>query len=95
MGNTNGVDLSKTEVPNIEDLFKLDGYLKPYEKEIRRRYGLFMDYMNKINNYENGLLSFTESYKRYGTHVDENNNVVCLEWAPGAKNVYLRGDFSN
>ena len=36
MGNTTGVDLSKTEVPNIEDLFKLDGYLKPYEKEIRR-----------------------------------------------------------
>ena len=31
-------DCSEIEVPYIESLFKADEYLKPYEKEIRRRY---------------------------------------------------------
>lgn len=99
MGNTNSSvtvsqDLSETEVPQIEELIKADPYLKPFEPEVRRRYGLFKTYMDKIDQYENGLLKFTESYKTYGIHVDNKNNVTMLEWAPGAKNVYLRGDFS-
>jgi 1,4-alpha-glucan branching enzyme len=66
MGNTNGVDLHKTEVPKIDELLNLDPYLKPFESEIRRRYGCFIQYMDNINNYEQGLLKFTESYKQYG-----------------------------
>lgn len=95
MGNSNSVDLHETDVPNINDLLEKDPYLKPYEKEIRRRYGCFKDYLNRIDKYEDGLLKFTESYKTYGVHVDEKNNVNILEWAPGARNLYLRGDFSN
>ncbi len=94
MGNANGVDLHETEVPKIDELLQLDPYLKPHEKEIRRRYGCFIQYMDQINNYEEGLLKFTESYKRYGVHVEADNSVSCLEWAPNAKNIYLRGDFS-
>lgn len=94
MGNTNGTNLAETEVPHLDILLKDDPYLKPYEPEIRRRYGCFQNYIQQIDNYENGLLKFTESYKTYGIHVDENNNIKCLEWAPAAKNVYLRGDFS-
>jgi 1,4-alpha-glucan branching enzyme len=51
--------------------------------------------MEKINSYENGLLKFTESYKTYGINVDAKNNVTVLEWAPGARSMYLRGDFNN
>lgn len=94
MGNSNSANLHETEVPHIDDLLKLDPYLKSYEPEIRRRYGCFKEYLNKIDTYEKGLLKFTESYKTYGVHVDEKNNINILEWAPGAKNVYLRGDFS-
>ena len=94
MGNTNGAKLEETEVPQLDNLLKIDGYLNPYQTEIRRRYGCFLTYMNKINEYEKGILNFTESYKRYGAHIDENNNVKVLEWAPGARNLYLRGDFS-
>ena len=94
MGNTNGVKLEETIVPKIDELFEIDGYLKPYESEIRRRYGCFQTYMGKIDEYEHGILNFTDSYKKYGVHVDEKNNVHVLEWAPGAKNMYLRGDFS-
>ena len=28
----------EVEVPEIQTLFRLDGYLKPHEREIRRRY---------------------------------------------------------
>ena len=94
MGNTNGVDLAKTEVPKIKELLEIDGYLKPYESEIRRRYGCFKQYLENIEKHENGLLKFTESYKTYGINIDQNNNVTVLEWAPSAKNMYLRGDFS-
>ena len=94
MGNTNGINLNETEVPKIEELFKLDGYLKPYESEIRRRYGCFQYYLQKIENSLGGLDKFSQSYKNFGLHVDEKNNVHVLEWAPGAKNVFLRGEFS-
>jgi 1,4-alpha-glucan branching enzyme len=95
MGNPWSSNLHETPVPNIDDLLKNDGYLKPYEGEIRRRYGCFKEYLNRIDTHEHGLLKFTESYKTYGLHVDEKtNNVNVLEWAPGAKNLFLRGDFS-
>lgn len=94
MGNTNGVDLSKTEVPSIDKLLKNDGYLTPFEPEIRRRYGCFKAYLQNINEHEKGLFKFTESYKSYGVQVDAENNVNVLEWAPGAKNMYFKGDFN-
>ena len=92
--NTNGVDIHNTEVPKLNDLLRYDPYLKPYEKELRRRYGCFLEQLDKIDQHEQGLLKFTESYKHYGYHVDAQNNVNFLEWAPGVKNIYLRGDFS-
>lgn len=94
MGNTNSGNLAETEVPHLADLLDYDPYLKPYESEIRRRYGCFKSYLDRIDQYENGLLEFTQSYRNYGVQVDEKNNISVLEWAPGAKNMYLRGDFS-
>lgn len=32
------MDVMKIEVRDIENLFRIDGYLKPSEHEIRRRY---------------------------------------------------------
>ncbi len=95
MGNTTGANLNETVVPQIENIFKLDPYLKPYESEIRRRYGCFQVYLENIEKNLGGLDHFTRSYDHFGVHVDAKNNVTVLEWAPGAKNVFLRGDFSN
>jgi len=95
MGNNNGVQLTETEVPNIDNLLEIDGYLKPHAPEIRRRYGCFQQYLTQLENYENGLLKFTESYKTYGIQIDAKNNVTILEWAPGAKNMWLKGDFND
>ncbi len=95
MGNANGVNLAETDVPKLKQLLDMDGYLTPYEPEIRRRYGVFKQYLEKLDEYEHGLLKFTEAYKHYGIQVDPKTNVVTvLEWAPAARNMYLRGDFS-
>lgn len=48
-GNYSAMDPMEVPVPDIEVLFQRDGYLKPYEREIRRRWV---------------LLSFTILYKK-------------------------------
>ena len=94
MGNTQSIDIDLIEVPKLEDFLKNDPYLKPYETEIKRRYGCFAQLLNKINEHENGLLNFTDSYKTYGLHVNLDNSVTAIEWAPRAKNIFLLGEFS-
>lgn len=94
MGNAASTSLEETEVPKIDELLGYDEYLKPHEKEIRRRYGCFKQQLDMIDKNENGIIEFSASYKTYGYHVDAHNNLNWLEWAPNAKNVYLRGDFS-
>ena len=97
MGNTleTSTNCESYVEENIDELFKIDPYLKPYENEIRRRQNCFNQQLQLIDRHENGLFEFTLSYKRYGYHVDSKNNVNFLEWAPNAKNIYVRGDFSN
>ena len=38
--------------------------------------------------------SFSEAYKYYGLHFQDDNSVIAREWAPGAQQVFLTGDFS-
>lgn len=38
--------------------------------------------------------AFSQGYKYYGIHFLPDNSIVAREWAPGAKDVYLTGDFS-
>lgn len=94
MGNASTTNPEDTEVPKIDELFGYDPYLKSHEKEIRRRYGCFKQQLDNIDKNENGIMEFSASYKTYGYHVDAENNLSWLEWAPSAKNVYLRGEFS-
>lgn len=81
------------EVPEIENLFKLDGYLKLHEGEIRRRYEIFQKLLAAIEKNE-GLENFCRSYKKYGMHVQADNSISFVEWAPGAQEMFLRGDFN-
>ncbi|XP_055916729.1 1,4-alpha-glucan-branching enzyme [Eupeodes corollae] len=89
------MDPMQVEVKDIENLFALDGYLKPFEREIRRRHGILKDWLNKIDNLEGGMNTFSQAYKFYGLHFQPDNSVIAREWAPGAKDVYLTGDFNN
>nr|CAD2184835.1 unnamed protein product [Meloidogyne enterolobii] len=81
--------------PLLDNLFKLDSWLKPYESEILRRYREFNNKLSFIEQQCEGLDNFTQSYKQYGIHVETDNSVSCLEWAPGAESMSLVGDFNN
>ncbi|CAM4799376.1 unnamed protein product [Rotaria magnacalcarata] len=91
---------AKTEVdngtpPELENLLELDSYLKPYKDEIKRRYKEFMLQVDRINVEENGIDTFTSAYTHYGIHLDSRTNEIKVkEWAPGARAVYIRGDFN-
>lgn len=53
-----------------------------------------MDYLEKIEEGDGDLKSFTTAYKSFGIHIQDDNSVVAKEWAPGAQEVFLTGDFS-
>ncbi|EFX66191.1 hypothetical protein DAPPUDRAFT_302911 [Daphnia pulex] len=81
-------------VPDIEKLLERDTYLKPHEGEIRRRYARFEKLKKQICQCEGGIDKFTSAYKSFGIHIGEDNSVSCKEWAPGARQLYLYGDFN-
>lgn len=58
------------------------------------RYGIFLDYVEKIQAGDGDLRHFTTAYDKFGIHVRDDNSVVAMEWAPGAQEVFLTGDFS-
>ena len=58
------------------------------------RYGCFEALVQGIEEHEGGLDKFTKGYDYFGINLTEDGGVVCREWAPAAKAVYLRGDFS-
>ncbi|KAG5684753.1 hypothetical protein PVAND_013967 [Polypedilum vanderplanki] len=82
-------------VENIEQLFHDDPWLRPHEHEIRRRHGIVKDWLKRIDESEGGLDNFTQAYKYYGIHFQQDNSVIAREWAPGAKELFLTGDFNN
>jgi len=53
-----------------------------------------LDYLERVKQ-ESALESFTTSYKTFGIHFNSDGSVQCLEWAPGAKQLYLAGDFND
>ncbi|CAF0941289.1 unnamed protein product [Rotaria sordida] len=83
-------------VPELHNLLKLDPYLDAYQDEIRRRYHVFQKILKQLENEEQGIDNFTLAYKHFGIHVNHQTNEINIkEWAPGAKAMYIRGDFNN
>ncbi|XP_061928017.1 1,4-alpha-glucan-branching enzyme isoform X2 [Apis cerana] len=94
-GKWSTMDPSEIQVPEINTLLERDPYLKPYENEIRKRYALFKDYIEKLETGEGSLDKFSRGYEIYGIHINEDNSVVAKEWAPGAQELFLTGDFNS
>lgn len=89
------METTEVEVMDIENLFNQDPYLKPFEGEIRRRHAVLNNWIQRIDKLEGGMNTFSKAYEYYGLHILPDNSVVCREWAPGARNLYLCGDFNN
>ncbi|XP_058788762.1 1,4-alpha-glucan-branching enzyme isoform X2 [Phymastichus coffea] len=94
-GKYSSMDPADIQIPNLKSLLDRDPYLKPYKNEIKKRYALFKDYLEKIETGEKDLDSFSKSYMKFGIHLNEDNSVSIKEWAPGAEQVFLTGDFNN
>ncbi|XP_067137870.1 1,4-alpha-glucan-branching enzyme [Centruroides vittatus] len=85
----------KVDIPKLNRSFQIDPYLKFYEKEIKRRYGIFKNILKTMDEMEGGIEKFGDSYNTCGLHVTKENGIRGIEWAPGAKGVFLRGDFND
>lgn len=85
---------SKVVVPQLDALLERDPYLKPHEREIKRRYGNFEDFLERLEKVEGGLENFSLGYKQFGPQVKEDGTIEWLEWAPAANSLHLTGDFN-
>jgi len=75
-------------------ILELDGYLEPFLPAITRRHERFQEWKNAINDHEGGYDKFSRGYDQMGFTVRENGEFVYREWAPGAKEANLIGEFS-
>jgi len=85
----------EVKVPGIETLFHRDGSLRDHEREIRRRYGNFEDFLKRMDEVEGGIDNMSKGYDYYGAHVEPDNTFVMRQWAPAAQAMWLFGDFNN
>ena len=77
------------------DVINQDPSLKRYEWAIRNRCEHFKKKLNEIAKNENSILDFANSYKEMGVHINQNNDIIYKEYAPGAKAIALFGEFNN
>ncbi|KAJ8391454.1 hypothetical protein AAFF_G00089280 [Aldrovandia affinis] len=81
-------------VPQFSTLLQMDPYLKPFEKDFQRRYGLFQKRLFLLEEAEGGFDQFTRSYQSFGVQRQANNALSFKEWAPAAEALFLTGDFN-
>jgi 1,4-alpha-glucan branching enzyme len=58
------------------------------------RYGNFEDILARMEEVEGGILKMAEGYDYFGAHVEADNTFVMRQWAPGAVEMWLMGDFN-
>ncbi|XP_056612332.1 1,4-alpha-glucan-branching enzyme [Triplophysa dalaica] len=81
-------------IPFLNSLQQMDPYLKPFEKDFQRRYGLFEKQLTLLEESEGGFDQFTRSYTSFGVQRMPDNSLIFKEWAPAAEALFLAGDFN-
>src|SRR5690606_32346030 len=75
---------------------KDDPWLEPYEQDIKDRFDRFKNALSEIEKATGSLEQFADAYKYYGINFDtKKNGWWYREWAPGAHQLFLTGDFNN
>ncbi|KAE9410007.1 glycoside hydrolase [Gymnopus androsaceus JB14] len=74
---------------------EIDGYLEPDVPNIVKRYDLFRQWKDTIEQHEGGYDNFTKGYLNFGLNVGKNGEIVYKEWAPNVKEATLIGEFNN
>ncbi len=75
-------------------IIESDPYLQPFEGAIEYRMDAFKAAKRRLFGPRGNLVDFANAYKYYGFH-KESDGWVYREWAPGAEDMYLCGDFNN
>lgn len=79
----------------IPGLVLADSWLAPFERDIKGRLRLFDSAMERICRRSGDITAFAKGYERYGFNRDaQTGEWVYREWAPGARALYLIGDFN-
>lgn len=87
--------MTSKEPPKLKQLLDIDCHLQHFKGEIIRRYDCFSNILKRIDEL-GGIDEFCRSYKSYGLHLNPNDNSIeGIEWAPGAEDLFIKGDFNN
>ena len=83
--------MSKKRLPIVA----ADEWLEPVEAEINLRHDLYLSRMESIERSSGSIVDYANGYKYFGWQYDDT---LCgwwfREWLPGAKDVYIFGDFN-
>ena len=77
------------------ELINQDPSLKNYEWNIKHRVEHFKRQLETIEKNEKSLIDFANSYKHMGLILQENNDIIYKEYAPGARGIAIFGEFNN
>jgi 1,4-alpha-glucan branching enzyme len=73
-----------------------DPWLEPYSQDLNERLERYKKALNEIVTAEGSLMNFAEGHKYYGINFDKaKNGWFYREWAPGAHQLALVGDFND
>lgn len=75
------------------EVINQDPYLKNFEHQIWIRINKFREWIKKFDESEQGILGFSDSYKKFGLN-RVPGGIQYREWAPCAKKLCLCGDFN-
>lgn len=82
--------------PPIPGLVLADGWLAPYEREIKGRMRLYDGRLASIRRRYGSLLECANGFTRLGFNRDAaTGEWIYREWAPGARALFLIGDFND
>ncbi|KAJ2676181.1 alpha-1,4-glucan branching enzyme [Coemansia spiralis] len=75
------------------DVIRSDGYLESHRGYFGQRFAHFKRWVRDIELHEGGIDKYSRGYEIFGLHITPEG-VRYREWAPGAKEASLVGDFN-
>ena len=84
--------------PDGTGLIDLDPWLEPYANSLRQRYQDYQSTLKRVVEWAGSLEECSRGHHYFGFHRGERSGqpgVWYREWAPGARALFLIGDFNN
>ena len=78
----------------VKLLLESDPYLKPYERDLRRRFARIAETEKMLTGNKTRLADFASGHEYFGLRF-YHNEWIFREWAPNADAIYLIGDMTN